>query len=52
VARCETRPSTALNSEGRFYRGPTFAAVRRCAFGSGNATQEVRLLSTAKGLIS
>src|SRR6516225_1187181 len=30
VARCETRPSTALNSEGRFYKGPIFAAVRRC----------------------
>jgi hypothetical protein len=28
---------------------PIFAAVRRCAFGSGNATHEVRLLSTAKG---
>src|SRR5262249_11529399 len=38
MARCETRPSTALNSEGRFYKGPIFAAVRRCAFGSGNAT--------------
>ena len=50
MARCETRPSTALNSEGRFYKGPIFAAVRRCAFGSGNATQEVCLLSTAKGI--
>src|SRR5262249_1373732 len=49
MARCETRPSTALNSEGRFYKGPIFAAVRRCAFGSGNATHEVCLLSTAKG---
>ena len=43
MARCETRPATALNSEGRFYKGPIFAAVRRCAFGSGNATHEVRL---------
>ena len=49
MARCETRPSTALNSEGRFYRGPIFAAVRRCAFGSGNATQEVCLFVDCEG---
>src|SRR5215831_14144908 len=49
MARCETRPATALNSEGHFYKGPIFAAVRRCAFGSGNAIQEVCLLSTASG---
>ena len=49
MARCETRPSTALNSEGRFYKGPIFAAVRRCAFGSGNATQEVCLFVDCEG---